>query len=102
VLGLIFLRYADHKFSAAVQAMPEPPGGRRKVGKLDYQAARVLYLPGGEDIGQAINEAINEWEANKQMGAAFVVSLANSLMAWARNLLINSPTSSATCPCRGW
>jgi len=44
VLGLIFLRYADHKFSEAEKTMPAA-SGRRKVGKTDYQAQGVLYLP---------------------------------------------------------
>jgi len=56
VLGLIFLRYADHKFSqvegalAKSRELGEELNGdgiapRRKVGKTDYQARGVLYLP---------------------------------------------------------
>ena len=52
VLGLIFLRFADHKFARAEQelvgaqrAAPTAPTGRRQVSKLDYQARGVLYLP---------------------------------------------------------
>ncbi len=47
VLGLIFLRYADHKFSVAEKeiAKKQPAGSRRKIGKADYQAKGVLYLP---------------------------------------------------------
>jgi type I restriction enzyme M protein len=37
VLGLIFLRYADHKFREADRKMPAS-SGRRKIGKADYQA----------------------------------------------------------------
>lgn len=52
VLGLIFLRFADYKF-AQVDAdlkgvMPLAEGAtprRRSVGKADYQARGVLYLP---------------------------------------------------------
>jgi len=44
VLGLIFLRYADHKFTEAEKKMPQS-SGRRKIGKADYQAQGVLYLP---------------------------------------------------------
>ena len=50
VLGLIFLRYADHKFTQA-QAKLAKQGGidgakpRRTIGKADYQAQGVLYLP---------------------------------------------------------
>jgi type I restriction enzyme M protein len=47
VLGLIFLRYADHKFTDAQAKLSKSSvgGGRRKIGKLDYQAMGVLYLP---------------------------------------------------------
>ena len=69
VLGLIFLRYADHKFTQAEQDLTASlgPNSRRKVGKLDYQAQGILYLPEaarfstllklpeGENIGKAIN-----------------------------------------------
>lgn len=44
VLGLIFLRYADHKFTEAEKKMHQS-SGRRKIGKADYQAQGVLYLP---------------------------------------------------------
>jgi len=43
-LGLIFLRYADHKFAEAEKKMPQA-SGRRKISKADYQAQGVLYLP---------------------------------------------------------
>jgi type I restriction enzyme M protein len=45
VLGLIFLRYADHKFTQAEKALKGSVSGRRKIGKADYQARGVLYLP---------------------------------------------------------
>jgi type I restriction enzyme M protein len=47
VLGLIFLRYADHKFTDAESKLSKVSGGggRRKIGKLDYQAMGVLFLP---------------------------------------------------------
>src|SRR5664280_3841272 len=45
VLGLVFLRYADHKFQAAAKELAGQGGGRRKVGPVDYQAKGVLYLP---------------------------------------------------------
>lgn len=72
VLGLIFLRYADHKFAEAEKNMPQQASGRRKIGKTDYQAQGVLYLPDkarfgtllnlpeGTDIGKAINEAMHQ------------------------------------------
>jgi type I restriction enzyme M protein len=80
VLGLIFLRYADHKFSEAEAKISKADGGggRRKVGKLDYQALGVLYLPEkarfsrlqklpeGEDIAKEINEAMKAIEAENE------------------------------------
>ncbi len=48
VLGLIFLRYADHKFAQAEAALAEKAKagqGRQKIGKIDFQAEGVLYLP---------------------------------------------------------
>lgn len=41
VLGLIFLRYADHKFALAEKALSQGGSGRRKIGKTDYQAQGV-------------------------------------------------------------
>jgi type I restriction enzyme M protein len=45
VLGLIFLRYADYKFAEAEKKLPQQGTGRRKVGKTDYQAQGVLFIP---------------------------------------------------------
>ncbi len=50
VLGLIFLRYADYKFTLAeaeinVQPLHATAQRRRKIGKIDYQARGVMYLP---------------------------------------------------------
>ena len=47
VLGLIFLRYADHKFSEAEKELEGKGTGRKKIGKSDYQALGVLFLPEG-------------------------------------------------------
>ena len=75
VLGLIFLRYADHKFAHAEEELAGAVTGRRKVGKTDYQARGVMYLPDearfanllklpeGENIGRAINDAMKAIEA---------------------------------------
>ena len=38
VLGLIFLRYADHKFAKAKEKFASQGTGRRTIGKADYQA----------------------------------------------------------------
>ena len=76
VLGLIFLRFADHKFTQAEQELAASLGTstRRKIGKLDYQARRILYLPTparfstllnlpeDENIGKALNEAMKAIE----------------------------------------
>ena len=78
VLGLIFLRYADHKFAEAEKKLSQQGSGRRKIGKTDYQAQGVLYLPEkarfatllnlpeGTDIGKAINEAMKAIEAENE------------------------------------
>jgi type I restriction enzyme M protein len=77
VLGLIFLRYADVKFGEAEKHIAEQGSGRRRSmgGKERYQAIGVLYLPEaarfgnllkrpeGENIGQAINDAMRAIEA---------------------------------------
>lgn len=78
VLGLIFLRYADHKFTEAEKAMVKAATGRRQIGKADYQAKGVLYLPQearfstllklpeGENIGKAINDAMKAIEEDNE------------------------------------
>jgi type I restriction enzyme M protein len=77
VLGLIFLRYADHKFEVAQQELEtqERKGRRRGVSKTDYQARGVMYLPEGarfsnllnvpegENVGKAVNDAMRAIEA---------------------------------------
>ena len=45
VLGLIFLRYADHRFTQAEKELEGKGSGRRAIGKEDYQAKGVMYLP---------------------------------------------------------
>jgi type I restriction enzyme M protein len=74
VLGLIFLRYADQKFAVAQKELEGKGTGRRQVGKSDYQAKGVLFLPEaarfqnlllkpeGANIGQAINDAMRAIE----------------------------------------
>src|ERR1043166_4078062 len=78
VLGLIFLRYADHKFTQAKAKLASQGTGRRTIGKTDYQAQGVLYLPEaarfsklldlpeGADIGKAINDAMRAVEAENE------------------------------------
>ncbi len=45
VLGLIFLRYANHRFTIAEKELAGNGTGRRKIGKEDYQAKGVMHLP---------------------------------------------------------
>src|SRR6202521_863954 len=78
VLGLIFLRYADYKFAQAKAKLTSKSTGRRSIGRTDYQAQGVLYLPEaarfsnlldlpeGADIGQAINDAMRAVEADNE------------------------------------
>ncbi|HUW45289.1 MAG TPA: class I SAM-dependent DNA methyltransferase [Dehalococcoidia bacterium] len=78
VLGLIFLRYADHKFAQAEKELAGKATGRRVIGKADYQAQgvmflpeearfrRLLQLPEGENIGKAINDAMKAIEAENE------------------------------------
>ena len=78
VLGLIFLRYADHRFTQAEKELAGKGTGRRGIGKEDYQAKGVMYLPPtarfshllalpeGENIGKAINEAMKAVEAENE------------------------------------
>ena len=75
VLGLIFLRYAEKRFAELEARIgPVGSGGRRRIGKEDFQAEGVIFLPPearfshlqslpeGEDIGRAINDAMQAIE----------------------------------------
>lgn len=42
VLGLIFLLYADHKFTELEKELEGKATGRKKITKTDYQAAGLL------------------------------------------------------------
>jgi type I restriction enzyme M protein len=78
VLGLIFLKYADSRFSQVEAELAGKGSGRRKVGKTDYQARGVMYLPPearfatlleleeGKDIGQALNDAMGAIERENE------------------------------------
>jgi type I restriction enzyme M protein len=78
VLGLIFLRYADHEFGEAEKKLVQQGTERRKVGKTDYQAQGVLFipdnarfshllnLPEGTDVGKAINDAMKAIETENE------------------------------------
>ncbi len=79
VLGLIFLRYADVKFAHVEKDLAgKTKSGRRSVGKADYQARGVMYLPEnarysyllnlpeGTDTGRATNEAMKAIETENE------------------------------------
>jgi type I restriction enzyme M protein len=70
VLGLIFLKFADSRFTRMEVDLGGKATGRRQVGKADYQARGVLFLPQqarfskllqlkeGGNLGKAINDAM--------------------------------------------
>lgn len=70
VLGLIFLRFADNAFTKVEAELKGKATGRRTIGKTDYQAKGVLYipdearfskllqLPESADLGKRLNEAM--------------------------------------------
>jgi len=76
VLGLIFLRFADAKFSVAREAIEAKASKRRQIGPSDYHAQRVIYLtdearfgnllrlPEGTDLGKAVNAAMRSVEGH--------------------------------------
>jgi type I restriction enzyme M protein len=79
VLGLIFLRYADWKFTQAEQIIQSQSRRRRAgIDKTDYQSIGVMYLPEaarfstllnlpeGADMGKAINDAMRAIEAENE------------------------------------
>ena len=80
VLGLIFLRFADQRFAHVERELNATVhvGSRRTIGKADYQARGVMYLPPqarffyllrlpeGENIGKAINDAMKAIEAENE------------------------------------
>jgi len=74
VLGLIFLRFADNAFAKVEAELKGKSTGRRTIGKTDYQAkgvvyipdearfSRLLQLPESADIGKKLNEAMKAIE----------------------------------------
>ena len=71
VLGLIFLKYADNRFTKAKAELGDTSNSRVSIGPEDYQAKGILYLPDGarfselvslpegENIGAKINDAMS-------------------------------------------
>lgn len=80
VLGLIFLRFADRRFTEVERelAASVPAGSRRMIGKADYQARGVMYLPAqarfsyllrlpeGENTAKAVNDEAHADDAAEQ------------------------------------
>lgn len=80
VLGLIFLRYADHRFSILSDKLRQEGAGsrRRGVTKADYHARGVLYvpekarysrllnLPEGVNIAKEINDVMRAIEEENE------------------------------------
>ncbi|MEI8291964.1 MAG: class I SAM-dependent DNA methyltransferase [Verrucomicrobiota bacterium] len=74
VLGLIFLRFADNAFTKVEAELKGKATGRRTIGKTDYQArgvvyipdaarfSRLLQLPESADLGKKLNEAMKAIE----------------------------------------
>jgi type I restriction enzyme M protein len=79
VLGLIFLRYADHKFEEATQVLQKELASHdHPIRKLDYQAKGIVYLtekarykylldlPEEAGIGKAIDDTMRNIEAENE------------------------------------
>ena len=76
VLGAVFLRFADVRFTAIEEELTPAKGksSRRKIGPADYHAKGVLYLPDesrfatllalpeGSNLGQSVNDAMRAIE----------------------------------------
>lgn len=74
VLGLIFLAYAEHRFEEVRPGLEAQATARRPVTPGDYRAKSVLFvpelarlsnlvnLPEGEDVGKAVDGAIQAIE----------------------------------------
>ena len=77
VLGLVFLRFVDHKFSQVEYDLNQSSStgrGPRPMNKDDYKSRGVLYipetsrykhlleLPEGSDIGHAVGQAMSDIE----------------------------------------
>jgi type I restriction enzyme M protein len=71
VLGLLFLRYADVRFTQLEAELKGSGSGRRPIGKADYQAKGVMFvpdkarfshlrsLPEGSNLGASVNHAMD-------------------------------------------
>ncbi len=81
VLGLVFLKWADYKFSIVEEEFQKKAAKSkraREIGKVDYHAKGVMYLPEKSrfsflmklpeksDIGKAINDAMKSIEDDNE------------------------------------
>ncbi|MGA2585772.1 MAG: class I SAM-dependent DNA methyltransferase [Candidatus Aminicenantales bacterium] len=78
VLGLIFLKFADNAFTKAETELKGSSSGRRTIGKTDYQARGVVFLPPetrfsnllnlpeSADLGKHLNEAMKAIERENE------------------------------------
>ncbi len=80
VLGLIFLRYAEHRFVLAKEQIEAKQSSRRRGGdiKTAIQAEGAMYipeaalysklleLPEGSDVGKAVNDAMKSLELENE------------------------------------
>lgn len=79
VLGLIFLRFADYRFTLAQEKIDKQfENSRRTPSQIDYQKLGVLYLPEkarysyllnlpeGEDVQQSVIQAMKDIEAENE------------------------------------
>ncbi len=90
VLGLIFLRFADNKFTQVQQKLLQTSGGY-VPDKTDYQEQGVMFLPEearysnllklaeGEDIARAISDAMKAIEAENEELAGMLPKQYNQL-----------------------
>jgi type I restriction enzyme M protein len=79
ILGLLFLRYADHRFSVTTELLSEKFRNRnRSPQKMDYHAVGVIYLPEktryqyllnlpeGENIGEILDSTMRIIESENE------------------------------------
>lgn len=98
VLGLIFLKFADSRFTAMEATLAGKGTGRRDIGKADYQARGVLYLPQqsrfanllilkeGDNLGKAINDAM---AGTEEQNPALKGVLPRSYQSLSNDTLVN-------------
>jgi len=78
VLGLIFLKFADNAFTKVETELKGSSSGRRTIGKTDYQARGVVFLPKetrfsnlltlpeSADLGKHLNESMKAIERENE------------------------------------